>query len=287
VNTIGAGSYRCSHYDPNMAQIPTRNPEYGHACRELYIARPGFTLMGFDGSAMQLRLLAHYLAQYDGGAYAEVFEKGLNPHEYMRDIIGVDLMGEGEEGKGKGKTLNYALLFGGGLPKLGSIVKKSASKQEHTKLGELVMERMGNAWGTAYPDLKEDLKKQVEKFGYVTGLDGRKIAIAKPHTTLAFLLQAAEAVVMRRALVRLDRKLQAEGLRCGVLPSGVIRPLSQVDYEFCANVHDEAQADVRPAVADIYEKHALRCVRDAGRDLKVRCVLKSDVKRGPDWTFTH
>lgn len=286
VITIGTYTHRASHMKPNKGQIPTRDPEYGHKCRELFTARPGFKLAGFDGSGMQLRLLAHYLYNWDNGLYASVFEKGIDPHGFMQDTIGTDLMGEGAPGRDKGKTTNYALVFGGGEPKLGSIIEPTASLSRKKELGALVKERMAGAFGTAFDDLKLALKVQVEKKGYVTGLDGRRCYILKPHAALAALLQMGEAVVMKQALILHDDCLQALGLKPGVSPSGVANP-RVADYEFCANVHDEAQADVRPEALALYEESALWCVAEAGRRLSVKCPLKSDVKVGDDWSMTH
>lgn len=286
VDTIGTYTFRCSHSKPNLGQVPTRSPEYGHRCRELFLPREGFKLVGFDGSGMQLRLMAHHMARFDGGEYAKVFAEGLDPHAFMRDTIGVDLMGEGDEGRAKGKTVNYALLFGGGDEKLGSIISPTASTAEKKRLGRYVKERLNDRFG-AFEELKAVLKGLVEDNGYIVGLDGRKAPCGMPHTALSTLLQMGEAIVMRKALVILDQGLQAEGLRCGVLPDGSIRPLNEVDYEFCANVHDEAQADVREVALPTYERLALSCVRDAGLHLNVKCQLKSDVKIGNHWGQTH
>lgn len=293
--TIGTYTHRCSHFKPNMGQVPSRMRKdevtgelvgYGHACRELFTARKGFRLVGFDGSGMQLRLLAHYLYKWDKGLYASVFEKGIDPHGFIRDVIGVDLMGEGDVGRGKGKTTNYALVFGGGDNKLGSIIEPTSSGPRKKELGLLVKERMLGTFGTAFDDLKLALKTQVERKGYVTGLDGRKCYILKPHAALAALLQMGEGVVMKQALIIHDQALKAAGLKCGVGPDGIARP-SLADYEYCANVHDEVQADVRESALEVYTQSALACVAEAGRRLGVKCPLKSDVKVGANWAETH
>jgi DNA polymerase-1 len=286
VNTIGTYTFRCSHMDPNCGQIPSRDPEYGHRCRELYMARPGFRLVGFDGSGMQLRGLAHYLHQWDGGAYVKVFEDGIDPHGFMRDTIGLDLMGEGEAGRKNGKTMNYALTFGGGDKKLGSIVRPHAKESMQADIGREVKRRMLPVFGTAFDDLKGALRERVEARGNLVGLDGRIARVAKPHAALATLLQMFEAVVMKKALILMDQSLQANGLRPGVDGAGLVHP-ELADYEFCANVHDEAQADVRPQHVDLYTRLALECVPEAGRQLRVKCPLKSDVKVGSTWADTH
>lgn len=286
INTIGAGSFRCAHSDPNVGQVPTRHVIYGHRARELFRSRRGFRLVGYDGSAMQLRLLAHYLAPYDGGAFLKVFESGESPHAYTRDQVGTDIMGEGDPGKAKGKTTNYALVFGGGDFRLGQIVQPNTAESHQRKTGKIVRERLNERF--QLDALINSLKEKVEERHYLVGLDGRKCPVTQGRLGLAFLLQMGEAVVMRQAKVLLDERLKAAGLRCGVDEAGNVKPLHLVDYEFCADVHDESQADVREGrPLELYKKFASECVRDAGILLKVRCPLASDVKDGETWADTH
>ncbi|MFZ3194102.1 MAG: DNA polymerase [Moraxellaceae bacterium] len=284
VITIGTYTFRCSHFLPNMGQIPTRDPTWGHRCRELFITRKGFGLAGADGSGMQLRLLAHHLAKYDGGIFAKVVSEA-DPHAYMRDTVGTDLMGEGDEGRAKGKTLNYALVFGGGDRKLGSIIAPHASEAEQKRLGRLVKERLAERFG-ALDMLKADLKTRVEARGNIVGLDGRKAPCAKAHTALSTLLQMGEKIVMSEALIIFDRWMQDAGYTPGVDDCGRAWP-DAADYEFTANVHDEFQADVREHALEDYQRLALLCVAEAGRRLGVNCPLKSDVKVGASWKDTH
>lgn len=294
VVTIGTYTFRCAHFGPNMGQIPSRDPEFGPRCRELFTARKGFSLVGFDGSGMQLRLLAHYLSFWDGGKYIQgAFEaEGSDPHTFMQMAVGVDLMGEGKEGRAKAKTMNYALCFGGGIRKLGSIIEPHATEKRQQDLGHMVKERMLPVFGEAFDALGATLKATVTEKGYITGLDGRRARVHKANGALSTLLQMGEGVVMKKSLVVLDTWLQAEGLRPGVDPTGTPRP-ETADYEFCANVHDEAQADVRPEYAGttespgLYGQLALKCVTEAGLRLGVKCPLKSDVKVGDNWASTH
>ena len=43
VNTIGAATHRCTHYSPNLAQIPADK-----SFRQLFTAPPGYVLIGAD-----------------------------------------------------------------------------------------------------------------------------------------------------------------------------------------------------------------------------------------------
>lgn len=285
VNTIGTYSFRTSMSDPNMGQIPTRSAEWGHRCRRLFIARKLFKLAGYDGSALQLRLLAHYLYKWDRGTYAQVFERDEDPHIFMQNLVGTDLMGEGAPGRGKGKTLNYAIVFGAGDERAGSTISPYATKTEKQRLGAEIKERAASLFGPL-DSLKRALKERVEDTHTLVGLDGRLAHVAKPHTALATLLQMAEAVVMHTSLIILDRDLQALGMVPGVDDTGTPHP-ELADYEFCANVYDEAQADVLPKWTTDYQRLALECIPKAGRLYGLHCPLKADVKIGDSWVDTH
>ena len=76
VITNGAATGRCTHNRPNMSQVPSVNAPYGQECRELFHAPEGYVLIGADLSGLELRCLAHYMAKFDGGAYAEEVVNG-------------------------------------------------------------------------------------------------------------------------------------------------------------------------------------------------------------------
>ena len=76
VTTNGAVTGRCTHHDPNLAQVPAVGVPWGHECRALFYAPDGWSLLGCDASGLELRCLAHYMAKYDGGAYAQIILHG-------------------------------------------------------------------------------------------------------------------------------------------------------------------------------------------------------------------
>lgn len=277
INTNGAVTGRCTHSNPNIAQTPKANARtpYGVEMRGLWIPRKGYKLVGFDGSGMQLRMLAHYLARFDGGAYAKIVCEQ-DPHAWLRDTVGVDIIGEGELGRDYAKTEMYAYIFGASNLKLGSIIDGKASRAARLDLGATIRSRINNRF-EAVGQLSGELERFVEDFGYIEALDKRMIRIRKRNAILNSLLMSGEAVVMKRALIILDNALQSDGFTPGL------------EYEFVANIHDEDQAEVRDdrATLDHYKARASECVRDAGLYYKLKCPLKSDAKEGYNWAETH
>lgn len=67
---------------PNLAQVPATKE-----CRELFSAPPGYVIVGADLANIEVRTLAHYLAKYDNGKYAEaVLSKDM--HWYHAKLAG-------------------------------------------------------------------------------------------------------------------------------------------------------------------------------------------------------
>jgi len=54
-----------------LAQVPS-GPEY----RKLFLPSPGMVMVGADLSGIELRMLGHYLARYDGGEYIDELLNG-------------------------------------------------------------------------------------------------------------------------------------------------------------------------------------------------------------------
>lgn len=289
INTCGAATGRCTHSNPNVGQVPKNSAghrEYpdksymhGDRCRELFITSPGMVLAGFDGAALELRMLAHYISPWDGGEYAHIVhegrkEDGTDPHSWLRDLIGIDLVGPADIGRDRAKTIMYATLYGAGNLKVGSIVDGKAPERERIQLGREILAKMESRF-TAKAELSKAIVSAVMDKKYLVGLDGRKLPIRKPHAALNTLLQSAGAVTMKKALVVLDRDLQALGLTPGR------------EYEFVGNIHDEAQAEILPAILDTYREAATDCIPKAGRLLKLRCPLAGEPSFGHSWKDTH
>jgi DNA polymerase I-like protein with 3'-5' exonuclease and polymerase domains len=113
INGNGAVTSRMSHSKPNLAQVPRVGSPYGQECRSLFTAQFGWNLVGIDASGLELRMLAHYLARYDGGEYVKAILEG-DIHSFNMNALGLT-------DRNKSKTFIYAWLYGAGDEKLGLI----------------------------------------------------------------------------------------------------------------------------------------------------------------------
>jgi DNA polymerase-1 len=252
VTTNGAVTGRMTHQNPNMAQVPSINSQYGKECRDCWIVPEGRRLVGVDASGLELRMLAHYMGD----------------EEFTDVLLGDDIhtrnqMAAGLETRPQAKTFIYAFLYGAGDAKIGSITGGTA------KDGRALKQRfLRNT-----PAL-EDLRARVGKAsgrGYLIGLDGRKLWVRSEHSALNTLLQAAGAIVMKKALVLLDDYATQH----------------EIDYKFIGNIHDEIQSEVVTEQAEKYGWLAVECIKAAGISFNLKCPLDGEYQVGTTWAETH
>ncbi len=260
VNTNGAVTGRCTHQNPNVAQVPACRAEYGEECRELFKAGDGYKLVGCDAAGLELRMLAHYLAFYDGGEYAKTVIEG--------DIHTLNQKAAGLETRDQAKTFIYAFLYGAGDAKIGEIVGGSARE------GQMLKRKfLSNL--PALRKLQDAVQRKVTNGGKLIGLDGRVLPVRSSHAALNMLLQSAGAVTMKVALVQLFHRLNQIKWQHGR------------EYSFVANVHDEFQAEVLPDKANVFGELAVDAIRRAGKELKLNVMLDGEAKVGMSWKETH
>lgn len=252
VFSTGAITGRMAHINPNMAQVPAVYSPFGKDCRSCWTVGEGYKLVGVDASGLELRMLAHYMAD----------------EEYINEIINGDIhtanqQFAGLESRDKAKTFIYALIYGAGDAKIGSIIEGSQRE------GKLLRERFLSSLPTLRT-LKERVDRAAEK-GFLKGLDGRKILLRHKHAALNTLLQGGGAIVMKKALCILDKRLK----QCNI------------DFKFVANIHDEWQIEVKECQANRVGQLAVQSIIDAGTYFDMRCPLDGEFRIGGNWSETH
>ena len=248
----GAVTGRMTHQSPNMAQVPASHSPYGHECRSCWTVPEGKKLVGFDASGLELRMLAHYM---DDKEFTNVL--------LTEDVHTRNQMAAGLETRPQAKTFIYAFLYGAGDAKIGTIVGGSAKDG-----AELKRRFLSNT--PALESLRERVIRASGR-GYLTGLDGRRLRVRSEHAALNTLLQAAGAIVMKKALVILDDYAQQWKL----------------DYKLIGNIHDEVQSEVAADQAEKYGWLAVECLKAAGLEYNLRCPLDGEYKVGATWAETH
>jgi len=247
VNPCGAVTGRMTHSSPNMAQIPSDS-----LYRQCFVVPEGYKLVGIDASGLELRMLAHYM---NDAEYTDLILNG-DIHTYNQQAAGLDT-------RPQAKTFIYAFLYGAGDAKIGSIVGGSSRK------GAQLKERFLDS----LPALSKLINKVARQgiSGSLPGLDGRRVLIRSEHAALNTLLQSAGAIIMKQALVIATQKLATYGY----------------PYKLVAQVHDEFQVEVPEEYAQQVGAVFRNAIREAGRQLNLRCPLDGEFKVGNNWAETH
>lgn len=270
VFSCGAVTHRCSHFNPNLANVPGGKSPYGPECRELFTVRDkeNYRIVGIDADGVQLRVLAHYMKDPE---YMELVGKG-GIHDYHVDILSGMGFDKGEwddkekqwSNRYRAKNFIYAFLLGGGGPKLASLLNMPLKRGRGLKTNFL----------KRVPALKSLIGRasKLSAKGFIQGIDGRYIVVKDPYYVLSALLQGGEAVLMKTAMV---------------LFQGFIDK-NQWDARFVAFPHDEWQLEAHKDVADEVSRCGAWCIEEAGRNLGFRLPMTAGTpKIGETWNDTH
>lgn len=279
VLTNFAVSGRASHRSPNLAQVTSvkkgkdgkvlylADGGYGYESRACFTASKGRVLVGADVSGLELRLLSHFMRDL---AYTQEVISG--------DIHTTNMKAFGFYLRASAKTGIYALIYGAGDGKLGMIQEDDAlaagqpkPKGPASKRGKQIRANiMGNI--PALGKLVDNVKKACKR-GYLKGLDGRHLHIRSDHSALNVLIQSAGALICKRWLVEVDLMIKEKGWH---------NMVQQVLW-----VHDEAQFDCVPEIADEFAKECLLCIEKAQAFFNINVPLTGEAKVGANWAETH
>ena len=249
--STGAATGRCVHSHPNLAQVPS-----DERFRRLFLPTEGQVMVGADLSGVELRMLAHYLARYDGGRYADIL---LNDdiHQVNADKIGIT--------RKLVKNVTYAFLYGAGDMKIGHTYDPLLSDARAKSKGKEIRA----AYVDAIPGLSDLLGaiRSAGERGFVRAIDERKIKLSSPHCALNYLLQGSSATLAKKWLL-----LAHDNPYC----------CSQLAF-----IHDELQYECDPEHSVLLQSHLESSATKAGEYYKLRCPIAAESKVGANWHEVH
>lgn len=251
--SVATITHRCAHRKPNLAQVPS-----DESFRRLFTATPSMVMVGADLAGIELRMLAHYLARYDEGRYADVLLNG-DIHQENADKIGIS--------RKQVKTVTYAFLYGAGDAKLGRSYDPQLSEKEAKKKGKEIRQ----AYMDAVPGLEKlvtAVKSKAES-GYINLCDNRRCSVDGSHKALNYLLQGSAGVLAKRWLV--INHDNTRDLCCSQL----------------AFVHDELQFECDPSHVDALRTSLVRSAEEAGRYYNLRIKIEAEAQTGNNWSEVH
>jgi len=294
VNTLGTITNRCAHSRPNLGQVPATGVLYGEAFRSLFTASEGRVLVGSDLSGIEMRVQAEYMHEWDDGEFIKsvVFGKsseGTDAHSRNAEILKCD--------RATAKTFYYAMIYGGGMWKLGDTVGitdtdmnnlggpmpqwisayldgqgKAVNTVNRAKVmkGKKLKERMIE--GTpALANMIDRSKEQHSTQGYITSLDGRPIFTRAAHSAFNSTLQSGGSIVAKFWVICVNRLLTQE----------------QIDAKQVWFVHDEIALDTLPEDAERVQEICKEAIKLVEKFLDFKCPLDVDTKVGKNWLEIH
>jgi DNA polymerase I-like protein with 3'-5' exonuclease and polymerase domains len=118
----GTVTGRFSSSNPNLQQIPARDPEIKSLIRGLFLPEEGTKWGSFDYASQEPRWLAHYCAQLSGvhrhpqiDNVVEMYQKGnADFHQMVADLASIT--------RKEAKTVNLGIMYGMGRKKLAGVM---------------------------------------------------------------------------------------------------------------------------------------------------------------------
>lgn len=253
--SVATSTFRCAHRNPNLAQVPS-DPRF----RELFLPTPGQVMVGADLAGVELRMLSHFLARYDGGRYADILLNG-DIHQVNADKIGIS--------RKLVKTVTYAFLYGAGDEKIGHSYDKQLPSNKAKSKGKEIRQAYIEAID-GLDKLLEAIKKASER-GYIKAIDGRKIMVDSPHKALNYCLQGNSAILAKRWMLINHDTIKQLNLCCSQL----------------AFIHDELQFECSPEHAADLCSSLVFSSKSAGEHYNLRVEIDAEAKVGNSWSETH
>ncbi|MBI1245365.1 MAG: DNA polymerase I [Alphaproteobacteria bacterium] len=269
-----ASTGRLASTDPNLQNIPVRNEE-GRKIREAFVPAKGKTLLSFDYSQIELRLLAHVA---DIGSLKEAFEKGQDIHATTAsEMFGVPIEKMDKETRRRAKAINFGIIYG--ISAFGLARQLGIPQGEAREYIESYFKR--------YPGIRaymDRTKKDAHQRGYVTTPFGRRIWLNEigsknpamrnfaERAAINAPIQGGAADIIKRAMIRIPPALIA----------------AKLDAQLLLQVHDELLFEVDPACKDETVKLVSGLMENAAEpavQLSVR--LQVDWGSGPNWSAAH
>jgi len=249
INAQGAATGRCTHSQPNVAQVSG-----DHRARELWVPNDGDVLVGADLSGLELRMLAHFMAKYDNGEYAKVLLTG-DIHTHNQKAAGL-------ESRSLAKSFIYAYLYGAGDKKIALVCNCSVNAARN--LRERFQQEI-----PALAKVQDAVKFETAKRGGVILPDGRKVPVRSEHAALNTLLQGSGAIVSKYWMVEANKAVKSMGAK-------------QLAY-----IHDELQYSCPASIADEFGKAVTKAATTAGEILKMNIRIDAEYRVGKSWAETH
>jgi len=214
-----AATGRLASVNPNLQNIPIRTLR-GQQIRGAFVSGEGKKIISADYSQIELRLIAEISGEDN---MIKAFQDGEDIHaSTAAKLFKIPLEEVSKTQRSQAKTVNFGIIYGQGAFALA----------EQTGLSRSEAKQMIEAYFETYPKLKEYMAEQVSKarqMGYVETILGRKRHlkdinsnnfVVRGHAERNAVnapVQGSAADVVKLAMIRIDKELDAQNLQTKML----------------------------------------------------------------------
>ena len=257
---------RISSSEPNLQNIPVRS-ELGRQMRRFFTAREGWVLCDADYSQIELRVLAHMAAE---PTMCAAFNGGTDIHRSTAaQVFGVSPEDVTPQMRSAAKAVNFGIIYGQGAYSLAEDLNISFVEAKDyidrylanfgavsAFMDSLIADATDRGYGVTLMGRRRPLP-ELKAGNAMTRHFGERVARNMP-------IQGTAADIIKVAMVRVHRRLAAEGLQARLI----------------LQVHDELMVECPAAEADVVCR-LLTEEMEAAASLTVR--LEVDAHVGETW----
>ena len=205
---------RLSSTEPNLQNIPIRRPQ-GAQIRRMFVASPGKVLVDADYSQIELRLLAHISGDE---TMIRAFQSGEDIHAVTASqVFNVPLSEVTSLMRSRAKAVNFGIVYG---------ISAFSLAQDIGVFQNEAKAYMDNYFAKYHGvrEYMDAIRAQAKADGFVTTLFGRRRNLPEikssnfnmrsfgERVALNMPIQGTAADIIKLAMVRVDDRLQREGL---------------------------------------------------------------------------
>ena len=210
-----AATGRLSAQRPNLQNIPVRTP-LGREIRATFVAAEGFRLFSCDYSQVELRILAHLSGEE---LLREAFLRGDDIHAITAaEVLGKSLDSLSKDERDRAKAVNFGIIYG--ISAYGLSEQLGIERDE----AQLYIDRYRGRMPRVAAFIERAIHEAKER-GYAVTVLGRRRPIPElraqnwnlrslgERLAVNTVIQGSAADVIKLAMVRIHRRLLAEGHR--------------------------------------------------------------------------
>jgi DNA polymerase-1 len=214
-NQVGTATGRLSSTNPNLQNIPVRTA-LGREIRAAFIAAPGHLLLSADYSQIELRLMAHFSGD---PLLVDAYRNDRDIHTLTAsEVFGVPPESMDKETRARAKAVNFGIVYG--ISPFGLAANLNIDQKEARIYIDRYFERYAGVRTYIDRVLEETRTEQRVRtlFGRtrpIPDIQSRNANLRgfAERTAVNTPLQGTAADLIKVAMIRIDQRLSAEGLK--------------------------------------------------------------------------